>query len=103
MLREWVAVLASHGLLRAGSWPSPAELTVALHRMLTATPALLIGVSLADAVGDLRAQNIPGTTDEYPNWRIPLCDAEGKPVLLADLDEAPLVRAVAGAVRGPAG
>ena len=35
------------------------------------------GVSLADAVGDRRPQNLPGTTDEYPNWRVPLCDGDG--------------------------
>ena len=42
-------------------------------------------------------QNIPGTSDEYPNWRIPLCDGEGRPVLLEDLPGLPLVRAVAAA------
>ena len=42
-------------------------------------------MSLADAVGDRRPQNLPGTSDEYPNWQIPLCDAAGRPVLLEDL------------------
>ena len=32
----------------------------------------LLALSLADAVGDVRTQNQPGTTDEYPNWRVPL-------------------------------
>jgi 4-alpha-glucanotransferase len=56
-----------------------------------------VGVSLADAVGERRPQNMPGTSDQYPNWRIPLCDAEGRPVLLEDLPDLPLVRAVARA------
>ena len=30
-----------------------------------------------DAVGEKRAQNQPGTNNEYPNWRIPLADAKG--------------------------
>ena len=53
---------------------APRELTVALYGYLAATPALLLGVSLADAVGETRSQNIPGTSTEYPNWQIPLCD-----------------------------
>jgi len=29
--------------------------------------------------------NQPGTMNEYPNWRVPLTDPDGKPVLLEDL------------------
>jgi 4-alpha-glucanotransferase len=57
----------------------------ALHHFLARTPALLCGVALADAAGDRRTLNQPGTHREYPNWQLPLLDAEGKPVLLADL------------------
>ncbi|MGX7731851.1 4-alpha-glucanotransferase [Rhodococcus sp. 2H158] len=57
----------------------------ALHRFVAASPSALIGVSLADAVGERRSQNQPGTTDEYPNWRIPLADEKGRTVLLDDL------------------
>lgn len=42
-------------------------------------------MSLADAVGERRSQNQPGTSDEYPNWRIPLADENGRTVLLEDL------------------
>ncbi len=49
------------------------------------TPARLLGVALADAVGDRRAINQPGTYDEYPNWRIPLSDGLGQPLLLEDV------------------
>ena len=48
-----------------------------MYGYLSRTPAALIGVSLADAVGDRRTQNQPGTTDEYPNWRGPPADAAG--------------------------
>ncbi|MDR0344421.1 MAG: hypothetical protein LBI49_15175, partial [Nocardiopsaceae bacterium] len=58
----------------------------------------LIAVSLADATGERRPQNMPGTTDEYPNWRLPLCDATGRPVLLEDLAALPGVHAIARAV-----
>ncbi len=100
---RWVTMLAREGLLAGVSGtrhPSPEEFTVALYGYLTRTPALLIGVSLADAAGERRPQNMPGTVDEYPNWRIPLTDSEGKPVLLEDLPAHPGVRAVAEAVSG---
>jgi 4-alpha-glucanotransferase len=43
---------------------------------------------------------MPGTVEEYPNWRIPLTGADGEPVLLEDLPSHPGVAAVAGAVAG---
>ena len=49
----------------------------ALHRYLTWTPSRLLCVALTDAVGDTRAQNQPGTIDEYPNWRVPLTAPDG--------------------------
>ena len=96
----WSAELAAEGLVPPGGPSSVAEFTVALYGFLARTPALLIGVSLADAVGDTRSQNIPGTTDEYPNWRVPLCGADGEPVLIEDLPAHPLLAAVARAVSG---
>jgi 4-alpha-glucanotransferase len=81
--------------------PTPEEFTVALYGFLALTPALLIGVSLADAVGDRRTQNIPGTSREYPNWRVPLCNGEGEAVLLEDLDKVPLIHAVVNALLTP--
>jgi 4-alpha-glucanotransferase len=100
MLSRWRVALAREGLISAGSDPDPAEFTIALYAYLARTPAVLIGVSLADAVGDSRTQNIPGTSDEYPNWRIPLCDSEHRAVLLEDLPSLPLVQAVARAAAG---
>jgi 4-alpha-glucanotransferase len=100
-MTQWLAMLGREGLLtRHGGRPSPEEFTVALYRYLTRTPAVLIGVSLADAAGERRPQNMPGTVDEYPNWRIPLGGADGQPVLLEDLPAHAGVRAVADAVSG---
>ena len=73
---------------------------VALYAYLARTPSALIGVSLADAVGQRQPQNVPGTMNEYPNWRIPLADGEDKPVLLEDLGTHPGVQAIADAVGG---
>jgi 4-alpha-glucanotransferase len=94
---RWLAMLAREGLLTR---PEAEEFTVGLYAYLTRTPARLIGVSLAEAAGERRPQNMPGTVDQYPNWRIPLSDAEGRPVLLEDLPGHPGVRAVAAAVSG---
>ena len=57
----------------------------ALHRLIAASPSALLALSLADAVGERRSQNQPGTVDEYPNWRVPLADADGEAVLIDDL------------------
>jgi 4-alpha-glucanotransferase len=97
-LAGWLAMLASQGLLPRADRPPAAEFTAALYAYLTRTPAVLIGVSLADAAGERRPQNMPGTVDEYPNWRIPLGDGDGKPLLLEDLPGHDGVRAVATAV-----
>jgi 4-alpha-glucanotransferase len=97
MLSRWQAALAREGLIQPGARPDADEFTVALYAYLARTPAVLVGVSLADAVGDRRTQNVPGTFDEYPNWQVPLCDGDGKSVLLEDLPVLALVRAVARA------
>jgi 4-alpha-glucanotransferase len=97
-LNGWLAMLASQGLLSGAGQPSAAAFTAALYAYLTRTPAVLVGVSLADAAGERRPQNMPGTVDEYPNWRIPLGDGDGKPLLLEDLPAHEGVRAVATAV-----
>jgi 4-alpha-glucanotransferase len=99
-LSRWRDALVREELIPAGPLPGPDEFTVALYAYLARTAAVLVGVSLADAVGDRRAQNLPGTSDEYPNWQIPLCDADGHAVLLEDLPALPLVGAVCAAAAG---
>ncbi|HEY5553926.1 MAG TPA: 4-alpha-glucanotransferase [Cellulomonas sp.] len=91
-----VAVLRGRGLV--GADPSERELVEALHRLILATPAALIGVSLADAVGERRAQNQPGTDQEYPNWKVPLADGSGQVVLIEDLFSNPRLRSLAAAL-----
>jgi 4-alpha-glucanotransferase len=88
----WLDNLRAHGLLAPDA---DVEATVeALHRYLTLTPARMLNVALTDAVGDRRAQNQPGTTNEYPNWRVPLTDADGHPVLLEDVFTSERARAL---------
>jgi 4-alpha-glucanotransferase len=48
------------------------DLVVALHTLLASAASRLVLTSPADVVGQLRQPNLPGTVDQYPNWRIPL-------------------------------
>ena len=82
-MKEWEDMFGALGILRPHA--SEQELVETYYRFLASTPTRVLGVALPDAVGDQRSQNQPGTFLEYPNWRIPLCDAEGQPVLLDDL------------------
>ncbi len=103
--QAWAEVLRRHGWLAAD-----ADLTtdagldavaVALHRAVAASPARLVGVGLPDVVGDRRAQNQPGTDQEYPNWRVPMGDATGAAVLLDDvMVGSELIDRLTGPLRG---
>jgi 4-alpha-glucanotransferase len=48
------------------------DLVVALHAVIARAASRLVLSSPADAVGQLEQPNLPGTVDEYPNWRIRL-------------------------------
>ena len=76
------------------------DVIAAAHRLVLSAPSLLTGVALTDAVGDMRAQNVPGTFQEYPNWDIPLTDRNGVPVLLYDLFDHPRMQRLVAAIRG---
>lgn len=94
--REWLDLARDRGWVEGDDVPA---LVVALHRVLAASPARLVGVSLPDVVGDIRAQNQPGTDQEYPNWRVPLTDGDGRPVLLEDVPRATLLTALVQSIR----
>lgn len=89
-------LLRERGLI--GDAPTEEQTIEALYALLTAAPSQLLGVALVDAVGERRAQNVPGTDLEYPNWQIPLAGADGRVVLLDDLASDPRFRALAAAV-----
>jgi 4-alpha-glucanotransferase len=58
-------------LLRAEGVPTD-DPVIALHTVLARAAARLLLTSPADVVGEHRQPNLPGTVDQYPNWRIPL-------------------------------
>jgi 4-alpha-glucanotransferase len=81
-------MLTSTGLLeRYGG-----DAVLAMHGALVEAPSVVVLAAFGDAVGDLRQPNLPGTVDEYPNWRLPVADGDGRPMMLEELLDSPGVR-----------
>ena len=102
--QAWVAELRRVGLLDTDTDAEAGvidddELVLALHRYLGRTSSRLLALALTDAVGERRTQNQPGTTDEYPNWRVPLAGPDGRPMLLEDVFTDPRAAALAEVLR----
>ncbi|MFE7137410.1 4-alpha-glucanotransferase [Streptomyces sp. NPDC057644] len=95
---EWLALLARLRMLPEGDGDEEAAVR-AVHRFLLRTPARMTGVWLPDTVGDRRPQNLPGTWDQYPNWRLPIADAEGHPVTLEEITASPRLHALMEVLR----
>ncbi len=97
----WMAELRRVGLLGSDSGENPDEeqVVTALYRYLARTPSRLLAMALTDAVGEKRTQNQPGTTDEYPNWRVPLAGPDGTPMALEDVFTNPRAQRLAEALR----
>jgi 4-alpha-glucanotransferase len=70
-----------------------AAVVVAAHRALAESPSLWVTASLDDALLVPDRPNMPGTIDEWPNWRQPL------PRPIEELPDDPVVNAVAAALR----
>jgi 4-alpha-glucanotransferase len=78
-------------LLRQEGVPTD-DLVAALHALLAKAPSSLLLTSPQDALGETRQPNLPGTVDQYPNWRIPL------PVTIEELFADGRVRDVVAAL-----
>jgi 4-alpha-glucanotransferase len=91
---ELLEHLVAHGVLSSVDAPED-ELLAALQHAVAATPSRYVVVAPGDAVGDLRQPNLPGTVDDYPNWRLPVADSDGAPMLLDDLLDDPRVQRLA--------
>lgn len=89
---ELVALLREQGLVE-GTDPGEDQLIVAIHALLARSRSRLVLISPYDVLGEVRQPNLPGTVDEYPNWRLPL------PVTLEQLRDDPRVRVVVDQLR----
>lgn len=85
---ELLRMLRSAGLLGASSAAFD-DVVAAMHQALAVSPSRLVAASLYDVLGEVRQPNLPGTVDEYPNWRQPL------PAALEDIVEDAAVRRTA--------
>ncbi len=93
---ELISLLRAEGLLGAVDpmdLDNEDEIVVAMHALLARTPCRLLLVSPYDMVGETHQPNLPGTIDQYPNWRLPL------PVTLEELQRDPRVGRVIAALR----
>ncbi|WP_232323933.1 4-alpha-glucanotransferase [Catenuloplanes japonicus] len=88
---QLIGLLREAGLL-TGETPTVEEIIVAMHEALAATPSRLVVASPYDVLGEIRQPNMPGTIDQYPNWRIPL------PVTLEEFVADPRVAKTAEAL-----
>jgi 4-alpha-glucanotransferase len=91
---ELLAHLVAAGCLDRVDAPED-DLVRALHTYVAATPSRYVVAAPGDAVGDLRQPNQPGTLDQYPNWRLPVSDSSGRPLLLEDILADPRVARLA--------
>ncbi|MDY7089697.1 MAG: 4-alpha-glucanotransferase [Actinomycetota bacterium] len=62
--------LTAEGLITLTS--SNEEIVLAMHEFLARTPSRFVLASMYDVLGEQRQPNLPGTSDQYPNWRMPL-------------------------------
>lgn len=93
--RDLVEFLVKEGVLESAE-ASDDDVVVAMHALLTRAHSALRLTSPPDALGETRQPNLPGTVDEYPNWRIPL------PVPLEELFSQASVQRVVHALEGDA-
>ncbi len=72
---EWLTLLRAEEMLPTSpTEPDEAQIISAMHRFLAATPSRLKLISPYDVIAEPRQPNLPGTVDEYPNWRLPLAE-----------------------------
>jgi 4-alpha-glucanotransferase len=89
---ELIQLMTDEGVL--GSADAPEEqIVAAMHALLARSACRLVLAAPYDVVGEDRQPNLPGTVDEYPNWRLPL------PVSLEELLADPRVDDVVAALR----
>jgi 4-alpha-glucanotransferase len=75
-----------------GPAPSPDDAVIGAYRVAASTPSVLVTATLEDALVVEERPNMPGTTDEWPNWSLAL------PEPLEDIEADPRVRRLIDAI-----
>ena len=71
----------------------PDEVVAGTCGLLASAPSMLLTAALDDALAVRERPNMPGTTDQWPNWSIPL------PLPLEEIEADPRPRRIAGLLR----
>ncbi len=66
---RFLDALVAHGDLRQSERADESTVVVAANRYLAASPAAIVMAQLDDILGERAPVNVPGTSDQYPNWR----------------------------------
>ncbi len=89
--KDWLNQETAEAFSAQAEMPEQVKWGVIAH--MAQTPCRLVLLSLEDIFGWLDQQNLPGTKDEYPNWRLKL------PLLLEEMANAPEPKQVAEIMR----
>jgi 4-alpha-glucanotransferase len=71
----------------------PVDVAVAIYKRLAGARTRIVLASMEDALGVHERPNVPGTVDEFPNWRLAL------PLPLEEIEHADGVRRIAEAMK----
>lgn len=85
-LREWASL---------DDGDPPGRVVPAAYRALADAPCAILAATLEDAFAVAERPNLPGTTEQAPNWRLAL------PRPLEDLEHNPVAQAIAEALARP--
>ena len=55
--------------MKKGSEPKPEEWVRLVYGYLARSNSFAVLVQLEDITGEIDSVNVPGSTDQYPNWR----------------------------------
>ena len=72
---------------------SPVEVAVAVYQRLARGRTRMVLVSMEDALGVHERPNVPGTTNQFPNWRLAL------PYGLEEIEHLDGVQRIAAAMK----
>jgi 4-alpha-glucanotransferase len=71
----------------------PVEVAIAVYKRLAGARTRIVLASMEDALGVHERPNVPGTIDEFPNWRLAL------PIPLEEIEQAEGLQRIAGEMK----